>query len=501
LAGSNAAHLKIWRVLGALYSPCGVTNLPSARRALRLVVGIALAAAVIGAGAAAAPPPTEHQYEFVSEPGLHPPRLKVLERRRGLSSGDFLLSSFDARGAGTGQSGPLIVDGSARPVWFLHLRAPGTEFEQETYRGKPVLVFANGRAMVVMNEHYRTVAKVKAHHPWLIDGHDAQIIGDDMWVTVIRRVGANLNQYGGPANGLVLDCGIQEYDVKNDHLIRTWDALNPQGKPNVPLSASKQPVSSFWDAYHLNSVQPLPNGHVLVSMRNTWAVYLINPVSDRTVWTLGGNRSSFRLGHDSRFSWQHDARLLDPAGNGRGTDVKLSLFDDNSRHRSAKGMVLRLNTRTLRAALVDAYPHLPRLRVPVMGSMQELPNKNAVIGWGAKPYFSEYSSTGKQLLDVKWPSGDNSYRARLTDTWVGRPFYPPRGAVRGTTAYASWNGATQVVKWQVLAGGSPGQLRVVASKLRTGFETAVPLPHRYGAYEVRALGASGLILGTSRAFS
>ncbi len=472
-------------------------GLPSARP-LRLIAGAASAAVALGASAVAMASAPHHAYNFVSEPGLHPPRLQVLERKHGLARGDFLVTTFGA--GGRRQAGPLIVDSRARPVWFLPGRAPAEDFEQETYHGKPVLVFTRGRAIDVLNEHYRTIARLKAHQPWAIDGHDAQIIGGRIWVTVVREVAANLTQYGGPANGTVLDCGVQEYALKSGHLIRTWDALNPNGKANVPLSASKQQVSSLWDAYHLNSVQALPDGDLLISMRNTWAVYLIDPVTDTTVWTLGGKQSTFALGKGTSFSWQHDARLVSPAQGGLGTDVELTLFDDNSTTRAAKGLFLRLDTTTDQATLVDAYRHHPPLSVAIMGSMQLLPNGNALVGWGSEPYFTEYSPSGSRLLDVKWPDGDNTYRALFTDTWVGTPYYPPRAAVRAKTVYASWNGATGVAKWQVLAGANTKHLKVVASKRRGGFETAIALRQRYGSYEVRALNASGAVLGTSRAF-
>ncbi|MGO9955429.1 MAG: hypothetical protein ACLP50_05525, partial [Solirubrobacteraceae bacterium] len=105
------------------------------------------------------------------------------------------------------------------------------------------------------------------------------------------------------------------------------------------------------------------------------------------------------------------------------------------------------------------------------------------------------------LLDAGFPLGETIYRALLTDTWVGTPYYPPSGAVRGTTAYASWNGATEVAKWEVLAGSSAGNLQVVATHGRTGFETAITLARTYALYSVRALSAAGRVLGTSKSFS
>ena len=463
-----------------------------------LVLAWAAPAAASGSGGA---------WSFVSAPNLHPPKLQVLERKAGLAPGDLLVANSGGSSS-VGQSGPLILDNHADPVWFRD--ASGVlDFEQQSYRGKPVLVFSQGRAVVV-NEHYRTVATVEAGAPWTFDGHDASIIGNDIWVTVIRQVsGLNLTAYGGPANGSVIDCGLQEYDLRNGQLIRTWDALN-----HVPLSASEQPVNAngmhgghgpgAWDAYHLNSVQALADGDLLVSMRNTWAVYLIDPAANRIVWALGGKASTFKLASGASFAWQHDARLVDPAQGGEGSNVELTLFNDDNGGATAnpsEGMVLSLDTTARSATLVDAYRHQPPLSAGILGSMQLLPNGNALVGWGSAPFFSEYSKSGAELLDVRWPGVDRSYRALFTNTWVGKPDYPPNGAVRGDTVYASWNGATQVASWEVLAGSSAAVLKVVATQARSGFETAIELGKTYGAYEVRALGSGGRTLGTSKAFT
>ena len=53
-----------------------------------------------------------------------------------------------------------------------------------------------------------------------------------------------------------------------------------------------------------------------------------------------------------------------------------------------------------------------------------------------------------------------------------------RAATSGgaTTVWASWNGATEVAGWRVLAGPSPGALQPVADAPRSGFETTIALP-------------------------
>lgn len=481
-------------------------------------LAVGLAAALIFAAPAAesaAASTSSDTYTFVSAPDLHPPKLDVLEHKAGLARGDFLAA---VKGnANRDQDGPLILDSELQPVWFSN-RNVALAFQQETYEGHPVLVWAQGQAttgnpggghtgigrqtVIVVDEHYRTVAKLGARSPWNIDAHDVSIVGKDVWVPVDRLAKhRDLARYGGPKDGSVFDVGIQEYELSTGRLLRTWDPLTLGAKGGVPLSASKEPAGSQWDAYHINAVQALPDGDVLVSMRNTWAVYLINPRTDRIIWTLGGKDSTFKFGKGAKFDWQHDAQLVDPGQGGLGSDVELTVFDNNSSGGSSQGLILKLNTVTDNATLVAAYRHNPPLSASVEGSMQVLSNGNALVGWGSEPFFSEYSKSGRELLDVRWPGTDRSYRALLTDTWVGTPYYPPSGAVRGTTAYASWNGATEVAKWEVLAGPSPGTLRVVATGADTGFETAIKLADTYALYEVRALSAAGQILGTSKSFS
>lgn len=439
----------------------------------------------------------------------------MLEHQQGVAPGDFLTTAEGTviTGRTSNQGGPLILDSYARPIWFSPVPGQGDDLQQETYEGKPVLVWfetgsvqpvaTNPGQVVVVNDHYRPIARLRPHSPWNADLHDAWIIGGDIWITVDRLVrGQNLAPYGGPSSASVLDVGLQEYQVSNGQLIRTWDALNPGGQPNIPLSASEAvPVTDGWDPYHLNSVQALPNGDLLVSMRNTSAVYLIDPAQNKILWTLGGKDSTFSLGSGAAFAWQHDARLVDPGQEGQGRAVKLTLFNNNDDGSTSTGMILSLDTIAGQATLVSAYSHYPPLSSNGLGSMQLLANGNALVGWGHEPFFSEYSQSGRELLDVRWPGAMYSYRALLTDTWIGTPYYPPSGAVRGSNVYASWNGATEVAKWEVLAGRSSSNLTVVATHRRASFETAIKLSRTYGVYEVRALTGRGRVLGTSKPFS
>ncbi len=508
-------------------------TLSGLRRYVALLGVAVLLTLALAASAAAAPGSytTRGAWNFVSAPRLHPPILLTHGRTitRQLARGDFLLDNFPAGGSPgpmIGQSGPLITDNRLQPVWFqpVPTSVVSSDLKQDTYLGQPVLTWWQGvvspsgattRGEVeIVDQHYRKLATVRAKAPWVISLHDAVISGGDIWVTVYRNVPhRDLAPYGGSRRDTVYDAGIQEYDVKTGRLLYTWDALNPGGKPNVPLSASEQPASArpargaAWDAYHLNSIQILSGNQVLVSMRNTWAAYLIDTTTGKILWTLGGKHSSFSFGPGARFAWQHDVQLA--------PDNTLTLFNDNccrllrggrlGAGGQSEGMVLKLDLVHHKVALVAAYPHKPPRSVAFLGSMQLLPGGNALVGGGSQAYFSEYTKSGRQILDALFPGiKDQSYRTLFSSNWVALPFYAPHGAVRRshgrTIVYASWNGATEVTGWQVLAGSSKSRLGPVASKSRSGFETAIPIKGTYKVFEVRAL-AGQRVLGISRPIS
>jgi hypothetical protein len=98
-----------------------------------------------------------------------------------------------------------------------------------------------------------------------------------------------------------------------------------------------------------------------------------------------------------------------------------------------------------------------------------------------------------------------SYRA-LKYNWVGQPKNEPSLAVfregsRGVAAYVSWNGATEVKTWELLAStdSSGSNAFSIRKQNRTGFETAITVSDKdgYAYFSVQARDTSGRILGQS----
>jgi hypothetical protein len=513
-----------------VYVPKPATELRSAGRhwalaIVALLVGF-IAIDSVFAGSRGAPIgayTTRGAYSFNSLPALHPPKLALTSSSAPASLAPgyiFTTSFYDLNEPPmVGQSGPLMLDNRLQPVWFEPLpeSVVAANLSLQTYEGKPALAWWQGVITntgatesgedVVVNQHYQTVARLRGADGWKITLHALVIDGEDAWVTANKDIPKDLSGYGGAYNGTMTDAAVQEYNLKSGKLLYTWDALH-----HVPLSQSYAtvPTNGFpWDAYHVNAIDPVGNGSLLVSLRNTWAAYLVNVATGRTEWTLGGRQSSFSFGPGAEFQWQHDATL------GPGSTV--TLFDDHCclltgggssvpATAPSRGLVLRLDQATHAATRVAQYSEGAggaKFESEYMGSTQPLANSNVLVGWGSERWFSEYAQGGKLLLEGEFPAPDQGYRATL-NAWVGLPLSPPAGAARErdgrTTVYASWNGATRVASWRVLAETGAKRPAVLASAARSGFETAIPVPAGYRRFTLQALDAQGRVIGASEPF-
>jgi hypothetical protein len=206
------------------------------------------------------------------------------------------------------------------------------------------------------------------------------------------------------------------------------------------------------------------------------------------------------MGPGTNTAWQHDPREL--------PDGTFSVFDNGASpkvHSQSRGIVLSVNPQLKTATLVSQFTRPAPLLAYSQGNMQALPGGDWFLGWGQAPDFSELSPTGQLLLDAHFPAGDQSYRD-FRFPWTGAPARPPAFAVTAgtggaSTVYASWNGATLVASWRVLAGTATTRMHVVAQGPRIGFETAISVPAgTAGPYmTVQALDAGGHVLGVAPA--
>jgi hypothetical protein len=198
----------------------------------------------------------------------------------------------------------------------------------------------------------------------------------------------------------------------------------------------------------------------------------------------------------TRTAYQHDAR--------RQLDGTVTIFDNGNSNvdDQSYGLVLKLDMEKMRAVRVRKYAHPDKVLSETQGNVQVLPDGNVFIGWGSEPVLSEFASDGELLFSANFPPEAESYRA-FRFPWSGQPDDDPAVAAESgpdgeVTLYASWNGATEVATWQVLAGPNPEELEAVASVPRKGFETAITVDVSEAYVGVRAKNGSGRVLGSSK---
>jgi hypothetical protein len=380
-----------------------------------------------------------------------------------------------------------------------------TNFRVQRYRGAPVLTWWEGRMdkqgygkgeAVIADTRYRELARVRGGNGRAIDMHELLLTPQGTVLVTCSPdiVPADLSSIGGAADGTVFQSIIQEIDISSGRVVFEWRGLD-----HVPVAESYRQPGGVCDYLHANSIDLLPDGHLLISARNTWALYKVDRESGTVIWRLGGKRSDFALASGAHFSWQHDARH---AGDGIVT-----LFDDGSNgpiqtESQSRGLRLAVDSKRRTVRLAASYLHPDPLLASSMGGVQLLPDGRAFVGWGAQPYLSQFSAGGTLITDFRLVEHQTSYRGYLLP-WHGTPSTAPALAVRqsrrtGESAlFVSWNGSTEVAHWQLRAGTTARALRPVLAVARAGFETSVPLGSASGYVAFAALDSTGRELATT----
>ncbi len=460
---------------------------------------------------------------YSSAPSIVPSTVRITTpAKAGASPGDLFLAPYQ----GKGSPGPMIAEQNGNLVWFHSLPAgdSATNFHVQSYEGKPVLTWWQGRILevgfgqgedVIYNTSYQHVATIFAGNGYHADLHEVRIMPNGTaWIDMFDPIHMNLTSAGGESNGVLTDSVVQEIDIKTGLVMWEWHALG-----HVALSESNNPApkaSYPWDYVHINSIDPggagpdQPGGsdpqtgtgadrpgEVLLSSRSTWTLYNVNLHTGAIIWRLGGSHSSFKLGGGTRFYWQHDAEWQ-PGG-------LISVFDNGSdppKEKQSRGLLLNPNTATRTVTLVKQFTNPYRtLLAESQGntlnlSSGESTDGNWLMGYGGLPNFTEYDSSGHVLLDGTLGKNVQSFRTYL-EPWSGQAPGVPSVAVSGSSVAASWNGATNVASWQVLGGASATTLAPVAKAARAGFQTTIPVPAPSAYVAVQALDSSGAVLATS----
>jgi Arylsulfotransferase (ASST) len=222
-----------------------------------------------------------------------------------------------------------------------------------------------------------------------------------------------------PSNATIADQVIEEL-TPSGNLVWSWDTAkhipltetDPQWYQTI-LNPTGPALSPGYDNYHFNSVEEIGDD-VLISYRALDAVYLINKVTGKIIWKLGGVKQpeSLRIVGDpvfasgSGFGGQHYARF-----NGGNTN-SITLHDNGTgRNRPPRAVryTISNHTATLQESVTAGDPLAAGSAC--CGSAAELPGGDWVMSWGFTPIIVELSPLGRQFL-LQWlDKGEFSYRA------------------------------------------------------------------------------------------
>jgi hypothetical protein len=504
----------------------GVTRRQWMRRAVASSGGLSAAGFVgyelhpsSGPSAAAAsaakrtPPPTAQSagvtsaevQSFLTRPDLKPPTVKVTHFSTGDTTPAYILLSVTNVIANDAiQQGLMMVDRQGRLIWFHPVATKLKPFDLNTFtvQGKSALTWWQGElasshgngVAVAVGSDYSVIQRIRAGDGLQTDLHELNITSrGTALVTAYQQTTADLKAMGGSGTHAVFSGHAQEIELSTGKVLFEWSSLDHVGLEETYMA--KPTTDQVLDYFHINSIGETSDGNLLISGRNTSTLYKVDRSSGEILWRLGGKKSDFSFGTGAEFHWQHDGRAWN--------DTTYSVFDNgaNATEKRSRGVLLDVDESARTANLIQAYLHPAAFLSQTLGSVTRLDDGRVFVGWGDQPYFSEFAPDGALLLDGQLPIGVRSYRAFTVD-WVGQPTGKPtviakQNPAGGFVVRVSWNGATEVARWQILGGPSASRLEIVGDQIWTGFETAIAVNSEGPSFCAVALDSSGHELGRS----
>ncbi|KAB5531161.1 ASST-domain-containing protein [Coniochaeta sp. 2T2.1] len=488
-------------------------------------------------------------WQFRSRPDLAPPRLNItIPATADVEKGYLFLAPFaglpdtPTEQHGPRQAGPYIFRDNGDLVWSGYgiFSIWSTNFQAGRWKGKDVIFsfegdhnagYGHGHGHVTfMDQHYETVRELRAGNHKLVDKHEFQIINEQTGlIQVYQPVPRNLTAWGASEDQQwIVNAIIQELDIETGKLLFEWSSLDHVDPDEAILpinpgqAGSGYNSSDAWDYFHINSVDKNAAGDYLVSARDACAVHKINGTSGEIIWRLGLKKSDFDFtSKKAEFCFQHHARWL-PVPDEEADEIEVISLYDNSAHGTehngghevhtaptSSGKILRLNTTSWTAELVQAYYPPDDLLSKSQGSTQVLPNGNVLVGWGSEGAVTEFLPDGKPIFHAYMDSGAlgvavENYRA-FRYNWTGLPNEDPAivalAGDAGTTIYVSWNGDTETKVWRFFGSGTDrevGSQTLLGHVERTSFETSLFVSGKVVQnVSAQAIGTDGQVLRTT----
>ncbi|KAF5665998.1 hypothetical protein FCIRC_10353 [Fusarium circinatum] len=412
------------------------------------------------------------------------------------------------------KSGPAIFSSQDLSLVYADISYAKTfDARAQVKSGGKYLTFIEGGRCHAFDANYQKEWTVEIEDLGTTQGsiHEFEFTtqGGTALMTAVQDVRYNLTALGGEMDGWLSDSIFQEVELETNRVTNVWRSFTHVNLTDTMVNYS--PKKTFmhgdgFDWFHIDSVSKTSKGHYLVSSRSLSAIILLQADSLNPRWVLGGKRNQFKDlsgGNATNFANQYDAKFI------QGNESQISFFDNRvttsgscSGENCSRGVVVELNYEEMTVRLLHEFYHPQKISSGSGGSVQGLDNGNFLIGWGANPGITEHTSNGTVVMDIQRgviphatdgdPDLDMSvYRAWKME-WIGRPPWGPSIAsalpgneATNATIYVSWNGDTQVDRWEVYVGeddkNATSSPRLLANSSRFGFETEIlletlPLP-------------------------
>ncbi|KAJ7187139.1 ASST-domain-containing protein [Mycena filopes] len=457
----------------------------------------------------------------------------ILERSASYDPDNSTLFLVCPVGPDVAQPGPAIYSSTGELVWADPSLVNCNNLNLQTFDGEQYLTMwigvgeaATGQQQgsgvgILLNSAYELVQNVSVVSPGGTDLHEFQIpqpTAKTALLTAYNPIPLDLTSVGGSKNGWYLNSVFQEVDIASGRVLFNWASVDhialDESFNNLTLTASGDSETNPWDPVHINSLDKDSAGNYLVSARNCGTLYKL-AANGTIIWRLGGKRSDFTaLGDDAEFHWQHHVRW-------RNNETQISVFDDGAAvllatevidEPIASGKYLNVDQSAMTVSLDKRYLPSPSTGFSLAAGSVEPHGSTVVVSYGSNPWVTVHDADSQAVLlsavlgptNVSLPLGAiSTYRVFATSThaFVGRPRKPPSVAVEDGAVYVSWNGATQVARYELFTGNQTGSVGTkVRGVKKAGFETNMGAAGGGAYVAVEALAANGTVLGRSAVY-
>ncbi|KAJ4269717.1 hypothetical protein NW762_001385 [Fusarium torreyae] len=418
-----------------------------------------------------------------------------------------------------GKSGPAIFSSKDLSLVYADIKYERTfDARAQLKNGGKYLTFIEGGRCHAFDSMYQKKWTVSIKDLGAVEAnmHDFEFTNQDTaLMTAYQDVRYNMTILGGDIDGWLSDSIFQEVVLETNKVTNVWRSFNHINLTDTLVKFN--PKTTFmggegFDWFHLDSVFKTSKGHYLISSKGLSAIILLQADTLNPQWILGGKRNQFNDlsgGNATNFAHQYNARFV------QGNESRLSFFDNQviesgscKGRNCSRGIVVELDYDEMTVKLLHEFHHPQGISSGSGGSVQGLDNGNFLVGWGANPGITEHAPNGTVVMDIQrgvmpHKSQGNSdadmsvYRAWKME-WIGRPPWGPSIASGNTTSnatiYVSWNGDTQVHRWEVYTGEDEKNVtspnRLLANSTRSGFETEIRLEGQPLPKTVRAVAVS-----------